>query len=130
MSVSQFERIKMLEDESFSEFDTKITDLWNSMINLGKKVSDVKLIKKILKSLPERFSIKVTTIEEIKDSDEMKVEELVGSLLTYELTFTPGKNVKSLALKPSKGKSKVSSYEDWWGWIGHDCQKIQEITKV
>jgi len=58
------------------------------------------------------FSIKITTLEESKNLDEMKVEELVGSLLTYELTFTPGKNVKSLALKPSKGKSKVSSYEE------------------
>jgi hypothetical protein len=27
----------MLEDESFNEFHTKIADLRNSMINLGKK---------------------------------------------------------------------------------------------
>lgn len=72
----------MIENKSFSEFYAKITNLRNSMINLGKKVSDVKLIKKILKSLPERFRIKVTTIEESKNLDEMKVEELVGSLLT------------------------------------------------
>jgi hypothetical protein len=63
MLVSQFEGIKMLEDESFSEFYTKITDLRNYMINLGKKIFDAKLIKKILRSLPERFRIKVTTIE-------------------------------------------------------------------
>jgi len=54
--------------------------------NLGKKVSDVKLIKTILRSFPEKFRIKVTTIEESKDFDEMKVKKLEGSLLTYELT--------------------------------------------
>jgi hypothetical protein len=93
----------MLEDESFSEFYTKITDLRKCMINLGKKVYDVKLSKKILRSLLERFCIKVTTTEESKDLDEMRVEELVGSLLTYELTLPPFKKVKSmLARKFSK----------------------------
>jgi RNA-binding protein YhbY len=112
MLVSQFEGIKMLEDESFCEFYTKITDLRNSMINLGKKVSDVKLIKEIIKSLPERFRIKVTIIDESKDLDEMKVEELVGSLLTYELSLPSVKKIKSLALKAFKGMSKESSDED------------------
>jgi hypothetical protein len=45
MLVSQFEGIKMLEDESFNEFYTKISDLRNSMVSLGKKISDAKLIK-------------------------------------------------------------------------------------
>jgi hypothetical protein len=74
MLVSQFEGIKMLEDESFSEFYTKISDLRNSMIILGKKISDAKLIKKILRSLPERFRIQVTIIEESKDLDVIKIE--------------------------------------------------------
>jgi hypothetical protein len=58
MLVSQFEIIKMLEDESFNEFYIKISDLRNSMVNFGKKISDAKLIKMILKSLLERFRIK------------------------------------------------------------------------
>jgi hypothetical protein len=47
MLVSQFEIIKMLEDESFNEFYTNISDLRNSMINPGKKISDAKLIQKL-----------------------------------------------------------------------------------
>jgi hypothetical protein len=62
--------------------------------------------------LPERFKIKVTTIEESKDLEEMKIEELVGSLQTYELSLPPVKKVKTIALKASKKKSKVSSEED------------------
>jgi hypothetical protein len=64
MLISKFEEIKMLEDETFGEFYTKISDLRNLMVSLGKQISDVKLIWKILRSLPERFRIKVTTIEE------------------------------------------------------------------
>jgi TFIIF-interacting CTD phosphatase-like protein len=95
----------MLEDETFNEFYDRINDIRNSMINLGKKVSDAKIIKKILKSLLERFRIKVTAIEDSKDLDNTKIEELVGSLLTYEFSLPPVKKVKSIALKAAKGKS-------------------------
>jgi hypothetical protein len=63
MLISKFEEIKMLEEETFGEFYSKMSDLRNSMVSLGKPVSDVKLIWKILRSLPDRFRIKVTTIE-------------------------------------------------------------------
>jgi phosphomevalonate kinase len=91
MLISRFEEIKMLEDETFGKFYTEINDQRNSMQSLGKSVSDVKLIQKILRSLPERFKIKVTIIEESKDLDEMKIEELVGSLQTYEYSLPPVK---------------------------------------
>jgi hypothetical protein len=75
MLTSRFEEIKMLEEETFREFYSKMSDLRNSMVSLGKPVSDVKLICKIIRSLLERFRIKVTTIEESKDLEDMKIEE-------------------------------------------------------
>jgi hypothetical protein len=44
MLISKFEDIKMLEEETFGEFYTKISDLRNSMVSLGKQILDVKLI--------------------------------------------------------------------------------------
>jgi hypothetical protein len=85
------------------------------MVSLGKQISDIKLIRKILRSLPERFKIKVTTIEESKDLEEMKIEELVGSLQTYEYSLTPVRKAKTISLKASKAskkKSVVSSDKD------------------
>lgn len=74
MLISILEEIKMLEDETFGEFYTKISDLGNSMMSLGKQISNVKLIQKILRSLPEHFRIKVTTIEESNDLEERLLE--------------------------------------------------------
>jgi uncharacterized coiled-coil DUF342 family protein len=108
MLISKFEKIKMLEDETFGEFYTKISDLRNSMVSLGKQISDVKRIQKILRSLPERFRIKVTTIEESKDLEEMKIEELVGSLQTYEYYLPPVRKANTIALKASKASKKKS----------------------
>jgi len=43
----------------------------------------------------------------------MKIEELVGSLHTYELSLPTVKKVKTISLKASKKKSKVSSEENF-----------------
>jgi hypothetical protein len=62
------------------------------MVSLGKSISDVKLIRKTLRSFPERFRIKVTTTEESKDQEEMKIEKLVRSLQTYEYSLASVRN--------------------------------------
>ena len=41
----------------------------------------------------------MTAIEESKDVDEIKVQELIGSLQTYELSLPNQRKSKSLALK-------------------------------
>jgi lipoate-protein ligase A len=106
MLISKFEEIKMLEEETFGEFYTMIRDLRNSMVSLGKSISDVKLIRKILRSLCERFGIKVTAIEESKGLEEMKIEELVGSFQTYEYSLPPVRKAKTIALRASKASKK------------------------
>ena len=65
--------------------------------NLGEKTEDSKVGRKILRSLPESFCAKVTAIEDSKDLDEIKVQELIGSLQTYELSLPNQRKSKSLA---------------------------------
>ena len=56
----------------------------------------------------------VTTIEESKDLDEIKVQELIGSLQTYELSLPNQRKSKSLALKTINERIEAhdSSNED------------------
>jgi hypothetical protein len=103
----------MLEEETFEEFCTNISDLRNSMVSLRKSILDVKLIRKLLRSFPERFKIKVTTIEESKDLEEMKIEELVGSFQTYEYSLPLVRKAKTIALNASKKRTRVSFDEDF-----------------
>ena len=64
--------------------------------------------------MPESFHAKVTAIEESKDLDEIKVQELIGSLQTYELSLSNQRKSKSLALKTINEKVEAhdSSNED------------------
>ncbi|MCI57188.1 gag-pol polyprotein, partial [Trifolium medium] len=62
-----------------------ILEFANSFDALGEPISDEKLVSKILRSLPKRFDMKVTAIEESQDLATIQVDELIGSLQTYEL---------------------------------------------
>ena len=89
----------MSEDESFDSFYSKLNEVVVSKFNLGEKTEDSKIVRKILRSLQESFRAKVTAIEESKDLDDIKVQELIGSLQTYELSLPNQRKSKSLALK-------------------------------
>ena len=89
----------MSEDESFDSFYSKLNEVVIGKFNLGEKMEDSKVVRKILRSLLESFRAKVMTIEESEDLDGIKVYELVGSLQTYELSLPTQRKSKSLALK-------------------------------
>ena len=87
MQTTQFEELKMSEDESFDSFYSKLNEVVIDKFNLGEKTEDSKVVRKILQSLPESFRAKVMAIEESKNIDEIKVQELVGLLQTYKLSL-------------------------------------------
>ena len=78
--TTSFEEIKMEEDESFDEFYAKLKDIVNSAFNFGETIPESKIVRKVLKSLSERFHAKITAIEESKDIDQIPLTELVGNL--------------------------------------------------
>ena len=109
--TSKFESIRMSDDESFDEFYAKLNDIVNSAYNLGEIYDQPKIVKKILKSLTEDFRLKVTAIIESKDVDSIPVDELVGSLQSYELDLPKISKSKSMALK-SVDDVEVDGFDD------------------
>ena len=105
----------MEEDESFDEFYAKFKDIVNLAFNLGETIPEPKIVRKVLRSLPERFHAKITVIEESKDIDKIPLTELVGNLQTYELGLTRiGKSGKSMsmALKAKSSDTDESSDDE------------------
>ena len=105
----------MEEDESFDEFYAKLKDIVNSAFNLGETIPEPKIVRKVLRSLPERFHAKITTIEESNDIDKIPLTELVEYLQTYKLGLTrigkTGKG-KSMALKAKSSETDESSIDE------------------
>ena len=62
--------------------------------------------------MPESFCAKVTAIEESKNLDDIKIQELVGSLQIYEMLLPNQRKSKSLALKTINEKVEVHDSSD------------------
>ena len=110
--TTSFEEIKMKVDELFDEFYAKLKDIVNSTFNLGETIRKPKIVRKVLRCLPERFHAKITKIEESKDINKIPLTKLVGNLQTYELGLTRiGKSSKgkSMALKAKSSDTDESS---------------------
>ena len=69
-------------------------------------------MRKVVRSLPERFHAKITVIKESKDIDKIPLIELVGNLHTYELGLTrieKSSKSKSMTLKAKSNDTDESS---------------------
>ena len=87
----------------------------NASFNLGEIIPELKIVRKVLKSLPERFHAKITAIKESKDVNKIPLTKLVRNLQTYELGLKRiGKSSKSksMALKAKSSDTNESSDDE------------------
>ncbi|KAA0064119.1 gag-pol polyprotein [Cucumis melo var. makuwa] len=97
----KFEALKMIEDESVSEYNERVLEVANDLLLLGEKIPESKIVRKVLRSLPRKFAMKVTAIKEAQDITTLKLDKLFGSLLTFEMTISnrESKNGKGVVFK-------------------------------
>ena len=104
--TSKFKALKMSKDESVAEYNERVLEIANGSFNLGEKISESKIVRKMLLSLPGKIDMKVTAIEEAHDITKLKLDELFGSLLTFEMTISNREN------KKGTGVASKSVYEE------------------
>ena len=102
----------MDDGEAFDEFYANLKGRVNFAFNLGEKILEPKIMRKILRSLPEWFHAKITIIEESKDIDSI---ELIRNLQTYELGLVridKGSKSMNMALKAKNDEEDESSKDE------------------
>ncbi len=76
----------MNEDEKVSKFFSRVDELINAMRALGENIiDDTFLVHKVLRSLPDKFKLKVSAIEEMSDLKTLTMDQLLGTLTAYEM---------------------------------------------
>ena len=103
MLTNQFQLFQMKPNESISDMYSRFQDIVHALISLGKKITEEDQVRKILNSLPSEWDQKTLAIEEANDISIMKIEDLIGNLMSYEVKLQIRKEnqaneKKSLAL--------------------------------
>lgn len=80
----EFEVLAMKNDETITEYFARVMAISNKMRSNGEDMLDSRIVEKILRTLTERFTYVVVSIEESKDIDNMSIDELQSSLVVHE----------------------------------------------
>lgn len=83
--MSDFDRLRMKEDETIDDFGGKLAEISSKSAALGESIGEPKLVKKFLSSLPRRKYIHiVASLEQVLDLKTISFEDIMGRLKAYE----------------------------------------------
>ncbi|XP_010463104.1 PREDICTED: uncharacterized protein LOC104743752 [Camelina sativa] len=99
MLATQFECLKMAQDETIVKFSSKLSAITNEAEVLGKTYKDQKLVKKLLRCLPSKFAAHKAVMRVAGNTESMTFSELVGLLKSEEMEADEDK------AKPNFGKA-------------------------
>ncbi|CAM8913943.1 unnamed protein product [Rhodiola kirilowii] len=108
--TSKFENLRMQEDETIADFNTRVLDISNEAFALGEPMTEETLVRKVLRSLTKRFAMKALAVKEANDVKTMRLDELMGSLQTHEMDMNEEDRltkVSSVGLKAEVVKDKT-----------------------
>ena len=115
MLVHDYELFMMKSEETISEMFARLMEITNGLKGLGREYSNAELVRKVLRSLPSSWHTRATVIEESKNLATLSLEELIDSLMTYEINVKRNEDntrkKKSIALK-AMNDAKSSSEEE------------------
>ena len=85
MSMMEFDRLKMDDNDTVNDFTGKISDLSSKAASLGENIIESKMVKKLLKGLLRHKYIQiVASLEQVLDLNSTGFEDIVGRLKVYE----------------------------------------------
>lgn len=83
-----FEDLEMKETKSITKYFSRVLLIATNLRNLGEDMQDCKMVEKILRTLSQKFTYIVCSIEESKDIESLSVDVLQSSLLCHEQNIT------------------------------------------
>ncbi|GKV30791.1 hypothetical protein SLEP1_g39567 [Rubroshorea leprosula] len=100
--IYMYELFKMKPEESIQDVYTRLNDIVTNLKALGKVYPSQEVVRKVLRSLPKNWEAKNTAIEESKDLNALKLEDLIGKLITYEIEVQVDGEVEVVEKKKKK----------------------------
>ncbi|KFK36910.1 hypothetical protein AALP_AA4G188800 [Arabis alpina] len=114
MLASKFETMTMEKHESVEAFSGRLNAIANEASVLGKKYKDKKLVKKFLRSLPDKFQSHKSAIDVSMNSDDMTFPQVIGMMQAFELEYNTKVHIKAkdVAFKSNAEERKSDEHEN------------------
>ncbi|GAV59148.1 UBN2 domain-containing protein, partial [Cephalotus follicularis] len=87
MLVRDYEIFTMHENEDIKIMFTRFINITNALQALDKVYANSEMVRKIFRCLPSVWMPNMTVIEEAKDLNTFPLKDLLGSLMTHELSI-------------------------------------------
>ncbi|XP_021814207.1 uncharacterized protein LOC110757000 [Prunus avium] len=81
---ADFEYMRMTDGESLDSYLARFFGTVNNLKSLGEDVSETRIVQKLLMSLSRKYKSIVSIIEETRDLDVLRVEEVIASVKVYD----------------------------------------------
>ncbi|CAA7031801.1 unnamed protein product [Microthlaspi erraticum] len=119
--ATKFENMRMEEHESIADFSSKLSSLVQESRTLGKVYKDAKLVKKLLRCLPDKFTAYKAGLSANPIFGTISYDEMVGKLQLHELELGGVKKAKGIAListekqeeEPEEDSISLASCQQW-----------------
>ncbi|XP_059069957.1 uncharacterized protein LOC131859824 [Cryptomeria japonica] len=108
---TQFDNLKMNEDENIAAYFLRIDEVVNARKGLGEDIKEHDVVSKVLRTILPKFEMKIFALEEKKHFSNMTLHKLQGILTTYEMRIS--NNVASTSKETAfKAEKKDDSDSD------------------
>lgn len=95
----------MNEIEKASNYYVRVKEIINKMLTLRETLRKALLIKKIMRSLTNKWNHIIVIFEDTKDLSQFEIESIIGSLMSHE------ERLDDEPVKPSKDKKAFTTKE-------------------
>ncbi|RVW90803.1 hypothetical protein CK203_028478 [Vitis vinifera] len=82
--IREFEMKKMRESDAVKDYAAQLLSIADKVRLLGKEFSNEKIVQKILVTLPEKYEVTISSLENSKDLSTISLTKLLHSLEAME----------------------------------------------
>ncbi|CAA0819381.1 Unknown protein, partial [Striga hermonthica] len=103
---TELDEIRMREEETIDMYYAQFCDLVNRSAMLGEPVPEARQVQKLMRTLPDRFGIKITALQRFQRIQKLGIDDLLSELRTFEINH----GFDSMRISKGKGlalKAKV-----------------------
>ncbi|GMI63555.1 hypothetical protein HRI_000024800 [Hibiscus trionum] len=105
----EYENFKMDPEENIEKMFDRFSTITNGLKGYGEAIPEEKLVRKLIYSLLESWDSKRTAIIEAKNLKILKLDELMGSLLTHQIMKKNKEDEKKREEIRAMGEKKLKS---------------------